>query len=240
MKYLVGERRAVAASMLVFYAVVYGALALSGMVPPELGPIITAHAILYGVAFFGLVAGWFWARWYASGIGMYGLVTGVIGIFQLGPEPVLVFMAITHAIIPAFLAGEAIAAGFDGRSEWRTRFHLDEPAVERLGKSVTRAAMSLPFLITWALAPKQPGQGLESTVAELAPFVLGAAGLWALLRLRTWGIFALAGAGAATVGVAFAAPGSPSLMALAPAALLAAAVAPFARPILSQLGSAPR
>lgn len=242
MKVLIGERRAVAASLLVFYCVVYAALSLSGLVPPELKPIVTAHAALYGIAFFGLVAGWFWGRWFASGIGMYGLVTGVLGIFQAGLEPVLIFMAITHAIIPAFLAGEHMASTFDGRLEWRTRFHLDEPAVERLGKSVTRAAMSLPFLLTWWLAPKQPGQA--SMLVDLAPFALGAAGLWALVRLRTWGVLALAAASASTAVLAVASPDTMPLFGLIPAALLAAAVAPFARPILAHLsghlGSAAR
>jgi hypothetical protein len=228
MKFLVGERRAVAASLLAFYTVVYAALALSGQVPPELKGIVTAHASLYGVAFFGLVAGWFWGRWFASGIGMYGLVTGVIGMFQVGPEPVLVFMAVTHAIIPAFLAGEYMAAGFDGRTEWRTRFHLDDPAVERLGKSVTRAAMSLPFLLTWWLAPKNPGQG--AMLLELAPFALGAAGLWG-----TWGVLALAGAGITTTGLALSSPDTMPLLGLVPAALLAAAVVPFAKPMFDHL-----
>jgi hypothetical protein len=232
MKFLIGERRAVAAALLAFYTLVYAALSLSGQVPPELKPIVTAHAALYGVAFFGLSAGWFWGRWYASGMGLYGLVTGAIGMFQLGPEPVLIFMTITHAIIPAFLAGEHMAAGFDGRAEWRTRFHLDDPAVERLGKSVTRAAMSLPFLLTWWLAPGQPGQEMP---LALAPFVLGATGLWAVIRMRTWGVLALAASAAGTATVAIASPGAAPLLGLVPAVLLVGAVAPFARPIYEHL-----
>lgn len=238
MKFLVGERRAVAASLLAFYTLVYAALALSGMVPPELKGIVISHASLYGVAFFSLVAGWFWGRWFASGIGMYGLVTGVLGMFQVGPEPVLVFMAITHAIIPAFLAGEHMAEGFEGRPDWRTRFHLDDPAVERLGKSVTRAAMSLPFLLTWWLAPKQPGQG-AMMIADLAPvavFFLGTAGLWGVIRMRTWGVLALAGASVTTAGLAIATgSGTAALFGLLPATLLAASVAPFARPIIDHI-----
>jgi hypothetical protein len=128
-----------------------------------------------------------------------------------------------------------MAAWFDGRLEWRTRFHLDEQSVERLGKSVTRAAMSLPFLLTWWLAPKNPGQG--AMIVELAPFVLGAAGLWAIIRMRTWGVFALAGAGVTTAGLAITTPDSLALFGLIPAALLAAAVAPFVRPIADHLSA---
>jgi len=234
MKLLVGERRAVVAAVLAFYGFLY--VLLGQMVPPELRAAITAQAVLYGIAFFGLVAGWFWARWYASGLGMYGLVTGVFGMFQLGPEPVLIFLAVTHAILPAFLAGDGMAAGFDGKTEWRTRFHLDEPAVERLGKSITRASMTLPYLIMWALAPKD-GQGL---IATLGPLALGATGLWAIVRLRTWGVLAVAGASATLAGAAATAPGPTSLIALTAAAILAAAAAPFVRPIARHLGGAAR
>ena len=235
MKFLVGERRAVAAALLAFYAFLY--FLIAQVAPPELSPLLIAHAALYGVAFFGLVAGWFWGRWYASGMGMYGLVTGVFGMFQMGPEPILLFIAITHGILTVVLVGEAMAAGFEGRAEWRLRFHLDEPAVERLGKSVTRAAMSLPFLIAWALAPKAPGQEL---LLALAPLALGAAGFWGLIKLRTWGIFALAGAGATMAGSAVTTAGTASLLPIVATVLLAAAVAPFVRPIARHLGHAAR
>ena len=29
----------------------------------------------YGLAFFAVVAGYFWARWYAVGVGLYGVIT---------------------------------------------------------------------------------------------------------------------------------------------------------------------
>ena len=237
MKFLVGERRAAAAAVVAFYGFFFTAMLLSGMAPPEMTPMLTALASLYGVAFFGLVSGWFWGRWYASGLGMFGLVSGALGIFQLGLEPVLVFFTISHAILPAFLAGESMAAGFDGRTEWRTRFHLDDPAVERLGKSITRAAMSLPYLLLWALGPKQPGQAF---FIDALPFVLGAAGLWAVVRMRTWGVLALAGAGATLAATAATASGPTPVGAIAVAGLLAAAAVPFVRPIARHLGSAAR
>jgi|JI10StandDraft_1071094.scaffolds.fasta_scaffold56992_4 hypothetical protein len=230
MKSLVGERRAVAAALLAFYGFLY--FLVSQVSPPEIKALLLAHAGLYGLAFFGLVAGWFWGRWYASGMAMYGLVTGVFGMFQMGPEPILVFIAVTHGVMAIVLVGEHMAAGFDGRPEWRARFHLDEPAVERLGKSVTRAAMSLPFLLAWALAPKNPGQG---ALLALAPLALGAAGLWALVRMRTWGVLALAGAGVGAAGIAATTPGPTPLVALVAAGLMALAVAPFGAPIVRHL-----
>ena len=158
-------------------------------------------------------------------------MSGVLGMWQMGPEPILVVLTASHALVSAFLAGEAMAAGFDGRADWRSRYHLDDTGVQRLGKSVVRAAMSLPILIMWALAPSQPGSLVASAnLYALAPALLGVVGVVALLQLRTWGLFALAAASVSLVAVA-----GVSLTAMAAAALLAAAVAPFARPIARQL-----
>lgn len=228
MKFLVGERRAVAAAVLAFYGFLYTLVAWSQ--PGETSPMFTAMAALYGLAFFGLVAGWFWGRWYATGLALFGLASGVLGMFQIGPEPVLVFFAVTHAVVAAAIAGEGMAAGFEGRTEWRTRFHLDDPAVERLGKSITRAAMTLPYLLLWALAPKQ-----GSSALTVAPLVLGGLGLWAVVRLRTWGVLALLGSGATLGAAAVSGPTASSLPALVCAGVLVAAAAPFARPIARHL-----
>ncbi|MBP9863815.1 MAG: hypothetical protein KBD62_38075 [Kofleriaceae bacterium] len=225
MKSLVGERRAVAAAVLSFYGFVY--LLFSMAMPSEWTTLFWCIAGLYGVAFVGVVAGWFWGRWFAQGLGYWGLVTGVLGVWQMGPEPIIVFLTLSHAVVALFLAGDAMAAGFDGRPEWRARFHLDEGGVDRLGKSVTRASMSLPILLMWALAPTQPSSLFaHGTPAVLVPVALAAAGAWALLRLRTWGLFALAGSAGAVIAVSAATP-----VAIAAVAALAAALVPFAAPM---------
>lgn len=230
MKALVGERRAIAAAVLSFYGFIYLLLGFSA--PPEWSPALTAIAALYAVAFFGVVAGWFWGRWYAQGIGYWGLVSGVLAMWQIGPEPVVVFLTVSHAVIALLLAGEAMAAGFDGRADWRARFHLDDLGVNRLGKSVVRAAMSLPILLMWALAPTQPAQ-LEA----LVPLALGAAGFWALLRMRTWGVFALGGSAIVLAGqTGLEAASAP--LAVGGAVVLAAAVVPFVGPIARHLRAA--
>lgn len=229
MKALVGERRAIAAAVLSFYGFIY--LLLGWSAPAEWSALLSAIAGLYGVAFLGVVAGWFWGRWFAQGLGYWGLVSGVLGMWQMGPEPILIVLTASHALVSAFLAGDAMAAGFDGRADWRARYHLDDTGVQRLGKSVVRAAMSLPILIMWALAPTQPGSLVAShNLLALVPALLGVLGVVALIQLRTWGLFALAAAGVAMVAVA-----GVSLVAMAAAALLAAAVAPFAKPIARKL-----
>jgi len=229
MKSLVGERRAVAAAVLAFYGLIF--FLLGSNVPGEMRPMILALAAIYGVGFFGVVSGWFWGRWYASGVGMWGIVTAAVGIWQVGPEPVFVFLAVTNGMLPLFLAGDAMAAGYDGRPEWRARFHLDDLAVHRLGKSVTRAAMSLPWLLLWALAPKQP-----NSVAVLLPVALATSGVWGLFRLKTWGILALAAGAAGTTAVAASSASSSNAPYAAIAAvLLIGAVIPFVKPIIGHL-----
>jgi hypothetical protein len=76
---LVGERRALAAVVFALYALFYFVLAI-GQAAPDLSPALYALCGVYGLAFFALVAGYFWARWYAVGVGLYGVIVGVIGL----------------------------------------------------------------------------------------------------------------------------------------------------------------
>src|SRR3954469_24008402 len=92
---LVGERRALSAVIFAFYFLVYLILGLQGVVP-DLDKAMYALAGVYGLAFFGLVAGYFWARWYAVGVGLYGVITTAVGMWRLGPEPILLFLGGTH------------------------------------------------------------------------------------------------------------------------------------------------
>jgi hypothetical protein len=150
-------------------------------------------AFAYGLGFFGLVAGYFWARWYSIGLGISGILTAGISLWQVGyPEPVLLFYGGTHLVSCAVLWGAGMAAGFDGRKEWRDRFHLDEAATHRLGKAVVRVGVSLPFVIMAGLAPRpETGAALLGLFAVL----IAVSGVGALFRLRTWGLVALASAG---------------------------------------------
>jgi hypothetical protein len=235
MKRLVGERKALAAAVLAFYGFLYTLIALMGA-PGGLGAMVAALASVYGLAFFGLVAGYFWARWFAVGVALFGVIQGALGLWQLGPEPLVLFMLITHGIAAAFLYGEAMAAAFDGQKAWRERLSMDDNAANRLGNAVTRLGVSLPMVLIWALAPKP--NGLAFAAAGLA--VLATAGL---LRMRTWGVFAMIGsaflaAGAGVMSPSFGvdvipwtatAVGAP--LAVLAAGLLFAGALPFVAPI---------
>jgi hypothetical protein len=230
---LVGERRALAAAIMAFYFLFYGVIAYSQLIP-EFTKAFAAIAGVYGLAFFSLVAGYFWARWYAVGVGLYGVITAAIGMWQIGAEPVLVFIGGTHLAATVFLWGEAMSQPYDGQDEWRKKFHMDENAVQRLGRSVIRAGVSLPFILLYAFAPKPDG---ASMIASLGALVLVAFGLRGLVQLKTWGVLALGAAGALTltmVGHDIVAHGLHTI-AIRPAiagGLLIAAAAPFAAPIL--------
>lgn len=241
---LVGERRAVAAFVFAFYFLMYGVMALSGAIPEELVKAFVAIAGVYGLAFFSLVAGYFWARWYSVGVGLYGVITSAVGIWQIGAEPVLLFLGITHAVAALALWGTAMSEPYDGQTAWRERYHMDDNAVQRLGRSVIRAGVSLPFVLLYALVPKPDSALAFGAFAALA---LTGLGLRALVRMKTWGILALGAAGsllvgmagASAAGIAFAPLATGSLaLTLAPAIaglLLLAAAAPFAAPIVRAL-----
>lgn len=241
MRSLVGERRALAAALLAFYGFLF--LIVSLAPPPGWGACFAALALIYGAGFFSLVAGYFWARWFSIGLGMSGLISAVVSMTQIGLEPVLLFYGLTHGAVSLVLWGTPMAAAFDGKSEWRERFSLDENGTHRLGKAIIRAGISLPYVVMYALAPRD---GATSLVFALAAAALAATGFVGLLKTRTWSLGAILGAALALV-VSLATMGSTVtpmaggyglsliLLGIGGAALLAASTAPFVRPALHYL-----
>lgn len=229
----IGERRALAAAVFAFYFLAYGGLILIGAVPPEMTKAFAAIAGVYGLAFFSLVAGYFWARWYAVGVGLYGVITAAVGMWQLGSEPVLLFVGGTHLAATLMLWGNAMSGPYDGQTAWREKLHMDENAVQRLGRSVIRAGVSLPFVLLYALMPKPE---TASVVLSLLALGLAGFGFRALVQARTWGVVAIGVAGALFVTLAGTDlwMGASGLYALRPALgglLLCAAAAPFVAPM---------
>jgi hypothetical protein len=251
-------RRAVAALALSFFVSLYLMLSLNA--PTGWGPAFLALGACYLVAFLAVTAEWFWGRWFAAGLGWSGVMVAVMSMVMLGWMWPLAVYGGLHALVVALLLGKRMAALYDLQEAWRQRFVMDEFGVARLRKTVTRSAASLPSMILWALAPKDPGQGTLHAVLLLIAVTLGASGLAAVVRLRAWGILALGASAVALLGhgglhvlpevgmsgssdipalfgVAFQSiwgvfPGLVALVTmfgtLWPAALLLAAVAPFA------------
>jgi hypothetical protein len=228
-------RRALSALALSFFAIVYTFLAVNA--PEGWGPAFAALGACYLVAFFAVVAEWFWGRWFATGIGWSGLMVALISLVMIGWVPALLIYGAIHALIVLPLAGKSMAARYDLQEDWRKRYRMDDLGVARLRKTITRSAASLPSLILWALGPKDPGQGM--LVALLALALVGV-GFGGLLRARTWGWLAVAGSAAVAlvggelVGMrSFAGFAGPELA----IAFLIAAVAPFTLPALRFLRS---
>ncbi len=237
------ERVAVSLLSLSFFVVLYTMAALNA--PAAWRAALLSLALCYGVAFLALACQWFWARWYAAGLAWSGATLGLMSLVMVGWQPILVVYGGLHALVLVLLAGPHMVARFEMQAQWRERYAMDEFAVARLRRVVTRASAALPSLIVWSLAPRE-GQGL-GVLSGLA-MVSALAGLAGILRLRTWGALSL-GASAALALASLAAPTSPSLdavqgwgggllcsgnlglAALFAAVLLSAAVAPVSRAI---------
>ncbi len=190
---LAGERKAVSILCLAFYTALYGLFSLLFyLAPPDQPevrawmPAFAALSFTYGFAFFALAADWFWARWFAIGLGYSGLTVAMWGmVTQRAIDPVLLFYGVTHGLIALLLQGQKLADHFEGQKSWREMLRIsDEQGVEKIRHTVTRAAASLPTLILIALAPKEGSQAL---------LVATTVGLLAVLRNRTAGVLLLLG-----------------------------------------------
>ena len=240
MERFTGERRGLAATVLAFYGFIYFLMAMSGMMP-EWTAAWGSMAALYGMAFFALVAGYFWARWYAIGLGLSGLATAAFGVFQIGFDETLLFYGGTHGAVALLLYGRSMSATFDGRKDWRSRFHMSEAGSNKLGKAVVQATISLPYILLYALAPKD-GMGAAGFVA----LALAGGGVYGLIKMRTWGVVAMAGAGLAVFSGLVLEPSmftsngevlSVQTVGIFGGALALAAIAPFAGPLVRYLRS---
>jgi hypothetical protein len=187
-------RRALAGLALSIFVSLYLLVALNA--PDGFGRVFVALSFCYGVAFLGVVAEWFWGRWFATGLAWSGVMIAIAAMVMLGWEPQLAIFGGLHLLVVLSLIGKKMATRYDLQEAWRSRYKVDEFGVARLQKAVTSAAASLPSLIIATLAPKEDGLGAAGL---LAATLLVVAGLRGLTRLRSWGVLAIGGA-AAIVG----------------------------------------
>jgi hypothetical protein len=197
---LVPERRTLAMLMLGFCTSLFALLALALG-----GPWIkcmAALAVTYGVAFVALGSEWFWARWYAVGLATSGLTSALFGLLTGGLQPGLIVWGALHLLVYLPLLGASMAERYEGQASWRERYGLDPAAVLRIQRSVKGAAAALPTVIIYALAPRQQEIGtLFGPVAisthlplifALVLLLIVALGFYGLIKLRFWGVAALA------------------------------------------------
>ena len=236
---LVGERRALASIVFAFFFILFFLNGLS-LGSPD-GNFLFALAGCYGLAFFALVAGYFWARWFAVGIGLFGVIVAAVSLWQARSDPdlfeliwrTLVFFGGTHLVATVMLWGDAMAVPYDGQTKWREKLHMDDNAVQRLGRSVIRAGVGLPFVLAYAFAPKPES---AQTALALTALALAGFGLRAVVRAKTWGVLALGLSGMVMVTLAGGdlAMGAPDGWVLRPAlagGLLLSAAMPWLAPL---------
>lgn len=238
---MVGIRRAIALLFLGFYVTQFAMTAWLG--PEELFACYLGLALTYGLAFIALASEWFWARWFAIGIGNFGSLLLLV-LLKVGMEPIIAFFGFTHLAVAVLLLGEGMAARYEHSEVTAERWNFHEESLVLMRRAVKSAGSTIPFLILYALAPRPDA-------LQLTALALGAGGLWGLLRGRTWGVLALGGAGALALADGLGLLGAPpfgflllsphgGLMLAGPVAgLLAAGLllipAMFARPMLAYL-----
>ncbi|NVB39009.1 hypothetical protein G6O69_14295 [Pseudenhygromyxa sp. WMMC2535] len=184
---MIGIRRALSLLILSFY-VIYFAIG-SWLVPDEMMAAFIGLALCYGLAFIALAAEWFWARWFAIGLGNFGSLSLLL-LFQVEVEYALVVFGVSHLLVVLFLSGEGMAAKYEYSEQTAERWNFQEDSIALLRRAVKSAGSMLPFLILYALAPRQE-QGLIQALA----LVGGVAGLFGLVRAKTWGPLALGATG---------------------------------------------
>lgn len=182
---MVGIRRALALLILSLYFWQFLLTAFLG--PDELYACFIGLAVCYGVAFVGVAAEWFWARWFAMGVGNFGSLF-LLTMLQIGFEPQIAILGFSHLAVVLLLAGEGMAARYERSEAAAERWNFQEESLIQIRRAVKSAGMSLPLLILYTLAPRSGSLGLVA-------LGLGVAGFAAMVRGRTWGLFALGGAG---------------------------------------------
>jgi hypothetical protein len=138
-------------------------------------------AAVYGVAAVGLWRGRPWARWYALGMALWGLVAFVESAVVVGPLPFFAAGGVVHLL----LVGALI-------------FARSAPAAPRgrLAFAMVASGAAVPCAALYALAPQQT---LAVTLGVLGGALVLAAGTWGICRGRTWGLFAALGGAALVV-----------------------------------------
>lgn len=182
---MIGTRRALALLILSFFAIYFGATAWLG--PDELYALFLGLTLCYLLAFFGVAAEWFWARWFAMGVGNFGCLFLFL-LLKVGPEPIFVFFGVSHLLVVLCLMGEGMAAKYEYSERASERWNLQEDSMALMRRAVKSAGSTLPLLIIYALGPR--GEWMQLSL--LATGVLGFVGL---VRGKSWGPMLLGATG---------------------------------------------
>ena len=137
--WFVGERNALALLILVAHAVLFWLL-WSAMQDLQWA----ALAAIYAFAFIAVGASWFFGRWFAIGVGWFGVAV-VIWLTGGQYDPLLTSAGGAHLALVLLLSGKAMGADHEGRSRFLGR--LRDSAVSRIRLFVMLLGVALPGLV---------------------------------------------------------------------------------------------
>jgi len=180
---MVGVRKALVLLVLGFFFSQLSMVAFLG--PSETFGLYMGLALCYGVAFFGLAAEWFWARWFAMGIGNFGSVFLLL-MLQMGFEPILAFFGGTHALVALLLMGEGMASRYEYSEHTKERWNFQDESLVLMRRAFKSAGSTMPILVMYFFAPKPDAL----TVATLG---MAAFAVFGVARGKTWALLPLLG-----------------------------------------------
>ena len=160
---------------------------------PETGvqAFFASLAAIYLAGAAGVALRWFWARWFGVGVAWWGAMAGASLMLMTGVSFFLIAFTLSHFAVVMLLSGAEMVAAYEGREDWRKKHGLDERGVARIGSLVTNLGTLLPFAAFYAFFPRGADVGGPVGLA------LATIGAIAILRMRTWGLFAIFAGGVA-------------------------------------------
>ena len=198
---MVGIRRAIS---LLFLSLFFWNFVLTALLgPDEVFACFAGLSVVYGLAFMGVAAEWFWARWFAIGVGNFGALS-LLTLLQTGLEPTIAVFGASHLLISLLLGGEGMAARYEHSEATAERWNFQEESLVLLRRAIKSAGMSLPLLILYTLAPRPE-------LLHIVALAAGGAGVFGLLRGRTWGLAGMGLAGSIALADGLGAFGPPTI-----------------------------
>ncbi|MEM9193261.1 MAG: hypothetical protein AAGF12_29065 [Myxococcota bacterium] len=148
---------------------------------PVIRNFCIALTLIYGVGVVALAARFYWARWFARGLGWWGVMSGCLLMYVSGGVTrELLSFTIAHGIVLALLNSKSVIQAYDGQEAWRKE--LDEKMQRRMANLFTNLGTALPYIAFYALIPRGSG------AAEIVGLGLLGAALFGLARGKSWGL----------------------------------------------------
>ena len=204
---LVGERKAAALLCLGFYATLFFMIGLSARTElPEWVPVFSAMTLMYAMAFFSVAAEWFWGRWFATGLGYWGMTMTVMAwVTTRSLPPAMIIFGAMHG--HRFALPRRREDGRDLRRQAGVARALEARRAGRHPR--TQVGDPRGFVAAGADHVRAGAARRADGCFGMTAFALALIGFGGVLAARTYGVMAL-GASAAAVAALAIFGGAPS------------------------------